>query len=128
MPPKASGRRPATRHASRSAGSVSRKRAIAVSLIALLCFAGLIALDQLQPFAYVSARNTLRDAIARAGRTTPANRDLVFLAIDAEAMSSEADNDIDAIYGVTDPNSVEARALHMMKRQWPWSREVYALI
>ena len=104
------------------------KRPIVIVVIAVVCLGGIIALDQFSPFAYVSTRNMVRDAITRAGRTTPPNPDLVFLAIDAEAMSSEAADEIDEIYGVTDRESIEARALHMMKRQWPWSREVYALI
>jgi len=73
---------------------VSAKRVIAVSLVALVCFVGLIALDHHRAFAYVRARNLLRDAITRAGRTTPPNPDLVFLAIDSASVSLEEEADI----------------------------------
>ncbi|HEX8280151.1 MAG TPA: CHASE2 domain-containing protein, partial [Chthoniobacterales bacterium] len=105
-----------------------RKRVLVVTGIAALVLGGILALDLFAPFAYVRTRNLLRDAISRAGRKAPPNPDLIFLAIDAEAMSSEDEAEIDEIYKLSDPHSVEARALHTMKRQWPWSREVYALI
>jgi adenylate cyclase len=107
---------------------VSRKRAIAVSTIALLCFGGLIALDNLEPFAYVSTRNTLRDAIARAGRTTPPNPNLVFLAIDSDSVSLEEDADITELYGVSESDAVELKALRSMSQLWPWPREIYAMV
>src|SRR4051812_37526886 len=75
------------------------------------------------------ARNFVRDAIARAGRKTAANPDLVFLAIDSDSISSTEENEVEEIYGpFDDPNAIDARALHLMKKQWPWSRAVYGLV
>ncbi|HMJ07203.1 MAG TPA: adenylate/guanylate cyclase domain-containing protein, partial [Chthoniobacterales bacterium] len=107
---------------------MSWKRALPVSLIALVCLAGVLALDWTQPFAYVRSRNLLRDAFSRAGRKTPPNPDLVFLAIDSASVGIEAKADIENLYGLKDPNSVETRALRLMSQLWPWQREVYGLI
>ena len=107
---------------------MSRKRIIVVSTIALLVLGCIVALDVIAPFSYLRSRNLLRDLIARAGRKTPPNPDLVFLAIDSEAMRAEAEEEVAEIFGLVDSDSVESRALHAMKRQWPWSREVYGLV
>ncbi|MFL6529074.1 MAG: CHASE2 domain-containing protein [Chthoniobacterales bacterium] len=105
-----------------------RKRIIIGSVIALLVFVVVAALDLFEPFAYMRARNFVRDAIARAGRKTPPNPNLIFLAIDSESVSSAEDDEVDEIYGPLLPGSLEARALHGMKKQWPWSREIYGLV
>jgi adenylate cyclase len=104
------------------------KRISTIGTIALLCFGALLALDRFAPVTYLRARNLLRDAITRAGRTTPANPDLVFLAIDRESVSLEEGEDIEQLYGLRDADSMEARGLRLMSKVWPWPREVYALI
>lgn len=88
----------------------------------------MLALDLFAPFGYVRTRNILRDAFARAGRKTPANPDLVFLAIDSDSVGLEETADIEELYGLTDAKSPEARALRLMSKLWPWPREVYALV
>jgi adenylate cyclase len=94
----------------------------------MACFIGILVLDRYEPFAYSRARNILRDTIARAGRTTPPNPDLVFLAIDSASASLEPE-DIDELYGIApDDASKEARALRLISAQWPWAREVHALV
>jgi adenylate cyclase len=99
-----------------------------VIIVALVCFCGLVVLDHWLPFSYSRARNLLRDAIARAGRTTPPNPQLVFLAIDAASASID-ETDIEGLYGFSaDDQSTEARALRLMSHQWPWRREVHALV
>ncbi|HEX8280037.1 MAG TPA: CHASE2 domain-containing protein, partial [Chthoniobacterales bacterium] len=105
-----------------------RKRILAVNAIALLVLIGILALDLLAPFAYMRARNLLRDAITRAGRTTPQNPDLVFLAIDSDSASLEAEADIEEMYGLHEDDSIEARGLRAMSKLWPWPREVYGLV
>ena len=107
---------------------MSWNRFLPVGLCALCCFVGVIALDLFAPFAYVHTRNSLRDAFARAGRKTPKNPDLVFLAIDSDSVGLEETADIEELYGLTDSKSKEARALRLMSQRWPWPREVYALV
>ena len=107
---------------------VSWKRVLPVSLVALVCLLAALALDLTQPFAYVRTRNLLRDAISRAGRKTPPNPDLVFLAIDSDSVGIEEGEDIEGLYGLTDSSSQEARALRLMSKLWPWPREVYGLV
>ena len=104
------------------------KRIIVVGAIALTCLAALLVLDVHAPFAYVRTRNLLRDAIARAGRTTPPNPDLVFMAIDSESVGLEEQTDIAEMYDIDENDSVERRALRLMSKRWPWSREIYGLI
>ncbi|HEY0367985.1 MAG TPA: adenylate/guanylate cyclase domain-containing protein, partial [Chthoniobacterales bacterium] len=107
---------------------VFRKRIIIGSVIALIVFSAVVALDLSEPFVYMRGRNFLRDAIARCGRKTPANPDLVFLAIDSESVTSADPDEVEQIYGPLVPGSIESRGLHAMKKQWPWSREVYGLV
>ncbi|MDQ6860343.1 MAG: adenylate/guanylate cyclase domain-containing protein [Verrucomicrobiota bacterium] len=105
-----------------------RKRILAIGVIALVALGGTVALDVSAPFAYLRTRNLLRDAITRAGRKTPANPDLVFLAIDSDSVGLEEGADIDEMYELHDNDSIEARGLHAMSKLWPWPREVYGLV
>lgn len=68
------------------------------------------------------------DLIARHGRLTPANPKLIFLAIDNDSVTIEADTDLKEFFGIADEKTVEARALKKMSAHWPWPRSVYALI
>jgi adenylate cyclase len=105
------------------------RRTATLCAIAAACFAGVVVLVETQPFAYLSARNLLRDAIARAGRPAPANPDLVFLAIDSASVSLEEGTDLKEMYDIgVSSDSIEARALRGMSKRWPWPREVHALI
>ena len=83
----------------------------------------MLAIDIAAPFAYTRARNFLRDAVSRAGRTTAANPDLVFLAIDPACFSFD---EIEIASAEADPPA--ARALDLMRNGWPWPREVHALV
>jgi len=103
------------------------RRPLIISAFALICFVAVLLLDRFQPFAYLRLRNFYRDAVSRAGRTTPPNPNLVFLAIDAASVSLDQD-DIDQAYGLTNDNSPEARALRLMSQGYPWSREIHALL
>jgi hypothetical protein len=53
------------------------KRALLISLVALICLGGFVLLDLFQPFAYLRLRNLYQDALARAGRTAPKDPNLV---------------------------------------------------
>ncbi len=107
---------------------MSLKRPFLFSAIALLCFGVLALADRARPFFLLHLRNLARDAIAQAGRTTPANPDLVFLAIDSDSVSLDATTDVKELYGLTATDSEEERTLKLMSKAWPWPREVYALI
>ena len=52
---------------------------------ATLCAAAATLLDFTSPSYYGQTESRVRDAIARSGRTTPANPDLLFLAIDSDS-------------------------------------------
>ena len=103
------------------------RRVLLFSTFALLCCAAVLLLEALQPFIYLRLRNFYRDAVSRAGRKTPPNPNLVFLAIDAASVSLD-EEDIDQAYGLTNDNSAEVRALRLMSHGYPWSREIHALL
>ena len=99
------------------------RRITAITATAGVCLAAMLAVEIASPFAYTRARNLLRDAISRAGRTTPANPDLVFLAIDPASFGLD---ELDLADAATDPPA--ARALELMRNDWPWPREVHAIV
>jgi adenylate cyclase len=103
------------------------KRVWIISAIALLCLVGVIALEQATPFAYLRLCNFYRDTVSRLGRQTVPNGDLFFLAIDSDSVGLD-EIDIEQLYGLTNKQSEETRALTLMTQRWPWPREVYALI
>jgi adenylate cyclase len=95
---------------------------------ALIGFVALVALDQYQSFAYMRVSNLYRDSLARVGRKTPPNPDLVFLAIDSNSVGLEENADLGDLYGFKSTDSDQAHALKLMSERWPWSREVYGLV
>ncbi len=104
------------------------KRFLLLSATAALCFGTLLLVDRKQTALLPRLRNFARDALAQAGRTTPANPDLVFLAIDSDSISLDATTDVKQLYGLHEKDSREAHALALMSKAWPWPREVYALV
>jgi adenylate cyclase len=64
-----------------------------------------------------------RDLLTRGGRLNPPDNRLFFLGLD-EASRSLSSLDLENI----SPGSLEYRALTLMIKPWPWSREVYALL
>ncbi len=104
-----------------------RQRFLILSGIAVLCFAALLALDRVQPQLLLRLRALERDAVSAHGRTAAANPDLVFLAIDSDSVGLDA-TDIKELYDLSGSTSLEARALKLMSKSWPWPREVYALV
>jgi adenylate cyclase len=103
------------------------RRILVIIGLGLFVFLGVSLLDLMRPFAYVRLCDLCRDAVSRAGRTTAANPDLVFLGIDAASVNLD-EGDIDDLFGLSGDNSKEAHALRLMSRRFPWSREVYALV
>jgi adenylate cyclase len=103
------------------------KRALLLCSVALFCFAGLFVLDQQRLVAYLRLRNLIQDTVTRAGRTTPANPNLVFLAIDSDSTSLGSDG-VDESFGLTKEDVLESRALRLMGHPWPWPREIYGMI
>lgn len=104
------------------------KRTFVISSIAVVSFALLMMLEVWRPSAYQHLHDLSCDVLARNGRTTAPNPNLVFLAIDSDSVSLDEGADVEELYGLTEANSNDARALRLMSQQWPWPREVYGLI
>ena len=104
------------------------RRTLIVLLIATFCAAAAALLDFTSPSYYRHPELRVRDAIARSGRTTPANPDLLFLAIDSASVTLDETLDLQGLFssGPSDPGS--RRALEIMSKGWPWDREIYAII
>lgn len=100
---------------------------LAVGFASLLLVA-LVWLDSFQPTPYLRLRNFFRDSLARVGRKAPADPNLVFLAIDSDSVGLDEETDTREMFGLTNPESKEARALQLMSQRFPWPREVYALV
>jgi signal transduction histidine kinase len=109
-------------------GIMFRRRIVIVVLLAALCAGLAIVVELIRPASYVQAEYRLRDAIARSGRTTPPNPDLVFLAIDSASVSLDPELDVDQLLASSAHDPASRGALQLMTKPWPWDREVYALI
>jgi adenylate cyclase len=105
---------------------VSARRIFITSGFALFVFVVAALLELSRPLAYVRLNNLYRDAINRSGRTTPPNPNLVFLAIDAASVSVDQ-VDVEE-YKLANDTSDGGRALRLMSKDYPWSREVYGLV
>ncbi|MFN2621842.1 MAG: ATP-binding protein [Chthoniobacterales bacterium] len=105
-----------------------RRRIVVVVLLAAL-FAGVgVAVELIRPAPYLQAEYRLRDVIARSGRATPPNPDLVFLAIDSASVSLDPELDVEGLLASSAQDPASRGALKLMTKPWPWDREVYALI
>src|SRR3954453_15188475 len=98
-----------------------------ISGIAAGMLLAVLFLDVFEPFVYVRLRNLYRDSITQAGRKARLNANLVFLAIDAASVNLD-ETDIKQVFEMSDNTSNETRALQLMTKRFPWSREVYALV
>ena len=105
-----------------------RWRTLVVLLLAILCAAAAILLDFASPSYYQQTEFGLRDAIARSGRTTPANQDLLFLAIDSDSVNLDETLDLQELFSSSSSDPISRRALEIISKGWPWNREIYALI
>ncbi|MDP9098493.1 MAG: CHASE2 domain-containing protein [Verrucomicrobiota bacterium] len=105
-----------------------RRRILTIVLLTIACAAFGIAIELFRPAFYVQVEYRLRDLIARSGRTTPPNPDLVFLAIDSASVTLDPELDLDGLLSSSASDLSSHRALEIMTKGWPWNREVYALI
>jgi signal transduction histidine kinase len=105
-----------------------RRRILTIGLLTIGCVAFGIALELFRPAFYVQVEYRLRDLIARSGRTTPPNPDLVFLAIDSASVTLDPELDLNGLLSSSVSGPGSHRALEIMTKGWPWDREVYALI
>jgi signal transduction histidine kinase len=105
-----------------------RRRILILALLTALCAGVGAGLELLRPAFYVQAEYRLRDLIARSGRTTPPNPDLVFLAIDSASVTLDEELDLKGVLSSSSTNPDSHHALEIMTKGWPWNREVYALI
>ena len=90
------------------------------AIVAALQFAGYAPL--------VRVEMAIQDAITRAGRPAARDPSLVFLARDSASAELESANDLEGILGIQDADAESRRALTLMAHEWPWSREVHALV
>src|ERR1700737_1018076 len=107
---------------------VFRWRIIIVVLLTTLCAGAATWLDRKRPAYYVQAEYRLRDVIARSGRTTPINPDLIFLAIDSDSVTLDPALDLQGLFSSSASDPESRRALEIMSKGWPWDREIYAMI
>src|SRR5205814_4717101 len=105
-----------------------RRRTIVVVLLVALCAITAGLLDLTSPRYYLQTESRIRDAIARSGRTTPADPNLLFLAIDSDSVSLDETLDLEGLFSSSSSNPQSRRALEIMSKGWPWNREIYALI
>jgi signal transduction histidine kinase len=103
-------------------------RIVAVILLTAICSAAAIYLDWKRPTDYASVEYRIRDVIAGSGRTTPANPDLIFLAIDSDSITLDEDLDVKRLFSSTANDLNCRRALEIMSKGWPWNREIYGMI
>jgi adenylate cyclase len=75
-----------------------------------------------------TAEAKAEDLIARVGQKAAANPDLVFLAIDEPSVSVDLVRDIDQLAYANESDASSRKALELMSTEFPWPREVHALI
>ena len=105
-----------------------RRRIISVVLLTTLCAAAAVWLDLERPSYSNQTEYRLRDLIVRAGRTTPLNPNLVFLAINLDSVTLDLDLDVNGLFPSTASDPECRHALEIMSKGWPWDREIYAMI
>src|SRR5712692_3244864 len=103
---------------------LGRHRQMILALIAAFC-TGVVVLAHFfpaAPFLSViwSGEHSFGDLLRREGRKTATHQDFVFLGIDQQSLKLDA----------VEPDEIaKSRALQLMtERQFPWSRELWALL
>src|SRR5260370_13400230 len=107
---------------------MSRRRTVVVLVLAALCAAAATLLDFTSPSVYGQTESRVRDALARSGRTTPANPDLLFLAIDSNSVTLDETLDLQELFSSSSSDPGSRRALEIMSKGCTWHREIYAMI
>ncbi len=107
------------------------RRRIRHALIAVIIWMGLEATmtwENLQSGGALSRfQVALEDTVVASEKMAGPDPRLVYIGIDS-ASFSVSQLDLDTLFAGIDPNSVEARALKLMAADWPWSREVHAML
>ena len=104
------------------------RRIVVAILLVALCAGAASLLDLFPPSYYLQTESRLRDALARSGRPTSGNPNLLFLAIDSDSVSLDESLDVEGLFSSSSSNSESHRALEIMSKGWPWNREILALI
>ena len=104
-----------------------KKRAIILLSLTTICTALVAALYYLGFPLLHRSELAAHDALVKAGRFTPRDQKLVFLAIDSESTHIDA-TDVNELFRITEDQTLEAQSLRLMSAHWPWPRSVYGLI
>jgi signal transduction histidine kinase len=107
---------------------MSRRRTFIAALLTAICAGVAVWLDLDRPAYFASIEYRLRDLIARAGRTTSPNPDLVFVAIDSDSVNLDPTLDVQDLFSSAASDPECRHALELMTKPWPWNREIYAVI
>ena len=91
--------------------SMPLRRIVVAILLVALCAAAASLLDLTSPSYYLQTESRLRDAIARSGRTTPANPNLLFLAIDSDSVSLDETLDLEGLFSSS--SAIPSRVAHL---------------
>jgi signal transduction histidine kinase len=108
--------------------SLSRRRIVTIALLTAGCAGTATWLDLTRPTYFSQIEYRLQDFITRSGRTTPANSDLLFLAIDSDSVSLDPDLDIKNLFSSAGNEPDCRQALQLMAKGWPWDRRVYPML
>src|SRR4026209_1049677 len=103
------------------------RRIVGAILLVALCATAADLIDLTSPSYYLQTESRLRDTIARSGRTTPANPNLLFLAIDSDSVSLDETLDLEGLFSSSSGTPASRRAPELMSKGWPWHREIYAV-
>src|SRR5438876_11288817 len=95
---------------------VFRWRIMIVVLLTTLCAGAATWLNWKRPTYYVQAEYRLRDVIARSGRTTPVNPNLVFLAIDSDSATLDEDVDLTGLFPLRPHDPEFRRSLNILSQ------------
>jgi adenylate cyclase len=89
-------------------------------VVAWVQFAGFIPADGIEL--------AIQDWVAHYGRKAPVDERLVFLAVDSSSTNLHRTADLDEDLKSENLSATERRALEAMATEWPWPREVHALV
>jgi adenylate cyclase len=112
--------------------TVDRLRKYQLALICAIATAGVLfatlATGRLYGFGWLERWEMgFRDFLVIHGRNNPPDPRLVFVGIDNESVSIE-EVDLNSLFADVPRESTDFRALSLMSRQWPWPREIHALL
>lgn len=97
-------------------------------ILAVAAFTLLAGFAQIRGFEWFRKLEvSLEDTLMRFGRPAPADPQLVFLARDTASANLET-ADLERLFDLSAADADSRRALSLMVHEWPWPREVYALV